>query len=61
MAVTSAAAISVQSLQESLIHFIGPIWDQSKWFVSDKHAQLTADAYDIIVMMVNEDYSNVMI
>ena len=43
------------------MHFVGPIWDRSKWFDSDKHAQLTADAYDTFVVMVTSDYSNVVI
>ena len=60
-AVTSGAEISLQSLQASLIHFVGPIWDRSEWFDSDKHAQLTADAYDILVVMATYDYSNVVI
>ena len=51
---------SLQSLQASLIHFVGTIWDHSKWFDSDKHAQLTADAYDTFVM-VTYDYNNVVI
>ena len=57
-AVTSGADIS---LQASLMHFFGPIWDRSKWFDSDKHARLTADAYDIFVVMATYDYSNVVI
>ena len=43
------------------MHFFGPIWDRSKWFDSDKHAQLTADAYDIFVVMATYDYSNAVI
>ena len=33
----------------------------SKWFDSDKHAQLIADTYDTFVVMVTYDYSNVVI
>ena len=29
------------------MHFVGPIWGHSKWFDSDKNAQLTADTYDV--------------
>ena len=43
------------------MHSVGSIWDRSKWFDSDKHAQLTADAYDTFVVMVTYDYSNVII
>ena len=43
------------------MHFVGPIWHRSKWFDSDKHAQLTADAYDIFFVIVTYDYSNVVI
>ena len=50
--ITSGVEISLQSLHASFTHFIGPIWDRSKWFDSEKHAQLTADAYDISVVMV---------
>ena len=60
LAVTSGAEISLQSLQVSLMYFVGPIWDRSKWFDSDKHAQLTADAYDTFVVMVSYDCSNVV-
>ena len=28
------------------MHLVGPILVHSKWFDSDKHAQLTADAYE---------------
>ena len=35
-AVTSGAEIPLQSLQTSLMHFVRPIWDRSKWFHSDK-------------------------
>ena len=52
---------SLQSLQASLIHFAGTIWDHSKWFDSDKHAQLTADAYYTFVVMVTYDYSSIVI
>ena len=31
-ALTSGAEISLQSLYASLMHFLGPIWDRSKWF-----------------------------
>ena len=44
-----------------LTHFAGLIWDLSKWFDSDKHAQLTADAYGICVVMVTYDYNNAVI
>ena len=43
------------------MHLVGPILVHSKWFDSDKHAQLTADAYDIFVVMVTYDYSSVVI
>ena len=43
------------------MHFVGSIRDHSKRFDSDKHAQLTADAYDTFVMMVTYDLSNVII
>ena len=61
VAITSGAEMSLQSLQASLMHFAGPIWDYSKWFDSDKHAQLTADAYDTFVVMDTYDYSNIVI
>ena len=48
----------VQSLQACLV---GPIWDRSKWFHNDKHAQMAADAYGNFVVMVTYDYSNVVI
>ena len=32
---------------------------RSEWFDSDKHAQLTADAYDIFVAMVTFYYGDV--
>ena len=60
-AVSSDAEITLQSLQASLVHFLGPIRDHSKWSDSDKHAQLTAVAYDIIAVMVTYDCSNVVI
>ena len=43
------------------MHFVGSIWDRSKWFDSGRHAQLTEDAYDTFVMMVTYDFSNVEI
>ena len=52
--------MSLQSLQASLMHFSGPIWDCSKWFNSNKHAQLTIDAYDTFAVMVTYDYSNIV-
>ena len=61
VAITSGAEMPLQSLQTSLMHFAGPIWDRSKWFDSDKHAPLTADTYDTFVMMVTYDYSNIVI
>ena len=61
VAITSSAEMSLQSLQASLMHFAGPIWDRSKWFDSDKHVQLTADAYDTFVVMGTYDYSNIVI
>ena len=60
-ATVPGAEMSPQSLQASLMHFAGPIWDRSKWFDSDKHAQLTADAYDTFVVMVTYEYSNIVI
>ena len=59
--ITSGVEISLQSLQASLAHFIGPMWDHSKWFDSDKLAQLTADSYDAFVVMVAYDYNNAVI
>ena len=59
-AITSSAEISAEPAGEPDALF-GPIWDRNKWFDSDKHARLTADAYDIFVMMVTYDYSNVVI
>ena len=53
--------MSLQSLQASFIHFSGPIWDGRKWFDSDKHAQLTADAHDTFVVVVTYGYSNIVI
>lgn len=43
------------------MHFVGHIWVRSKWFDSDKYAQLTADAYDTPAAMVTYDYSNIVI
>ena len=40
--------------------FFGSIWGH-KWFDSDKHAQLTADAYYTFVVMVTYDYSSIVI
>ena len=61
VAVTSGAGISLQSLQASLMPFVGSIWDPIEWFDSDRHSRLTADAYDIVLVMVTYDYSNVVI
>ena len=61
VAITSGAEMSLQSLQASLMHFSGPIWDHSKWFDSDKHAQLTADAYNTFLVIVTYEYSNIVI
>ena len=61
VAITSGAGVSLQSLQTSLMHFAGPIWYRSKWFGSDKHAPLTADAYDTFIVMVTYDYSSIVI
>ena len=44
VSINSGAGTSLQSLQASLTHFAGPIWDRSKWSDSDKHAQSTAGA-----------------
>ena len=60
VAITSGAEMSLQSLQASLMHFSGPIWGRSKWFNSNKHAQLMADAYDTFVVMDTYDYSIVI-
>ena len=43
------------------MYFAGPIWDRSKWFDSDKHAQLTADAYNAFVVMVTYEYSSIVV
>ena len=59
--VTSGAEIALQNLQASLMHFVGSIRDRSKWFDSDKHAQLKADAYGIFVVMVTYHCSSVVI
>ena len=61
VAINSGAEMSLQGLQASLMHFAGPIWDRSKWFDSDKHAQLTADAYNAFVVMVTYEYRNIVI
>ena len=41
--------------------FIPEEQGHSKWFDSDKHAKLTAHAYDTFVAIVTYDYSNVVI
>ena len=61
VSVTSGGEISLQSLQASPMHFVGPIWDRSKSLDSGKQAQLTTDAYDTFVVMVTYNYSNVVI
>ena len=61
VAITPSAEMSLKSLPVSLMHFFGPIWARSKWFDSDRHAQLMADAYDAFVVIVTYDYSNVII
>ena len=43
------------------MHFAGPIWDHSKWFDSDKHVQLAADAYNISIVPVTYNYSSIVI
>ena len=43
----------LQGPSARLIHFFGSIWEHSKWFDTDRHAQFMADAYDILVMTVH--------
>ena len=51
---------SPQSLWESISHFKGSA-ELSKWFSSDMHAQITADAYDLFVVMINPSSSQVLV
>lgn len=59
--IAPGAEIPLQCLQASLLHFVGPIRDHSKRFDSGKHAQLAAVAYDIFIVMVTYDNSNVVV
>ena len=34
---------------------------QNKWFVSDMHAQITADAYDLFVLMISSSSNQVLV
>ena len=34
---------------------------QNKWFVSDMHAQITADAYDLFVVMISSSSNQVLV
>ena len=43
---------SPQSLQASISHFKGSV-ELGKWFSSDTHAQVTADTYDLFIVMIN--------
>ena len=61
VAITSSAEASPQSMQVSLMRFAGPIWDHSEWFGSDKHAQLTADVYNIFIVLVACNYGSIVI
>lgn len=56
--VTPGVVASLHSLSGEPYALRWPIWDRSKWVDSDKHAQLTTDAYDVFVAIV---YSNVVI
>ena len=51
---------SLQSLWESISLFKGPV-ELSKWFSSDMHAQITADAYDLFVVMISSNSSHVLV
>ena len=51
---------SLQSLRESISHFRGSA-ELSKWFSSDMHAQITADAYNLFVVMINPSSSQVFV
>ena len=50
--------VSLQSLRESISHFKGSA-ELSKWFSSDMHTQITADAYDLFVAMISSRSSQV--
>ena len=51
---------SLQSLRESISHFKGPA-ELSKWFSSGVRAQITADTYDLFVVMINPSSSQVLV
>jgi len=53
--------LSLRGLQESLEHFAGHCWDLTKWFSNDKHAQLTADAYNVGVVMITYRNSKIVV
>ena len=61
VAITSGAEVSLQGLRVGLMHFFGLVLDHSKWFDSDKLAQLMADKYDISAATVTYDCSNIVI
>ena len=51
---------SLQSLRESISHFKGSA-ELSKWFSSDMHGQITADTYDLFVVMINPSSSQALV
>ena len=48
------------TIQESISHSKGPS-ELSKWFSSEMHAQVTADVYDLFVVMTSPSSSQVLV
>ena len=60
VAVMTGDKASLQSLPESISPFKWSA-ELSKWFSSDMHAQITAGAYDLFVVMISSSGSQVLV